>query len=125
MPCRPATYPSTNARYSWLNAGTPHHQSLPEFPIATARTNLGKCKFSRTQIRMSPEESERFITTSGVHVLAMNLAEKLATFDAHWQPHVVGQFNGHDLLVVKVKGEFVWHSHAEGNVSTAEPRRVL
>lgn len=24
---------------------------------------------------------------------------------------MVGRFNGHDLLVVKVKGEFVWHSH--------------
>ena len=43
----------------------------------------------------------------------INLAEKLATFDTHWQPRVVGQFNGHDLLVVKVKGEFVWHSHAD------------
>ena len=46
-------------------------------------------------------------------VRPINLAEKLATFDTHWQPRVVGQFNGHDLLVVKVKGEFVWHSHAD------------
>src|SRR5690606_811591 len=36
---------------------------------------------------------------------------KLALFDGYWQPRVVGQFNGHDLLVVKVKGEFVWHRH--------------
>lgn len=43
----------------------------------------------------------------------INLAEKLATFDTHWQPRVVGQFNAHDLLVVKVQGEFVWHSHAD------------
>ncbi len=42
---------------------------------------------------------------------AINLGDKLATFDGHWQPRVVGQFNGHDLLVVKVKGEFVWHQH--------------
>lgn len=41
----------------------------------------------------------------------INLAEKLATFSQHWQPRVVGQFNGHDLLVAKVKGEFVWHQH--------------
>jgi mannose-6-phosphate isomerase-like protein (cupin superfamily) len=46
-------------------------------------------------------------------VKAINLAEKLATFGEHWAPRVVGQFNGHDLLVVKVKGEFVWHSHAD------------
>ncbi len=41
----------------------------------------------------------------------VNLAEKLALFDDHWQPRVVGQFNGHDVLVVKVKGEFTWHKH--------------
>ena len=42
---------------------------------------------------------------------AINLAQKLATFADHWQPRTVGQFNGHDLMVVKVKGEFVWHKH--------------
>jgi mannose-6-phosphate isomerase-like protein (cupin superfamily) len=44
---------------------------------------------------------------------AINLAQKLATFGEHWQPRTVGQFNGHDLMVVKVKGEFVWHKHDE------------
>jgi mannose-6-phosphate isomerase-like protein (cupin superfamily) len=42
---------------------------------------------------------------------SINLAEKLSTFTEHWQPRVIGQFNGHDLMVVKVKGEFVWHKH--------------
>lgn len=42
---------------------------------------------------------------------AIDLAAKLASFSEHWQPRVVGQFNGHDLMVVKVKGEFVWHQH--------------
>lgn len=42
---------------------------------------------------------------------AINLAEKLATFTGHWQPRTVGQFNGHDLLVVKAQGEFTWHKH--------------
>jgi mannose-6-phosphate isomerase-like protein (cupin superfamily) len=40
-----------------------------------------------------------------------NLAQKLSTFSEHWQPRVIGQFNGHDVMVVKVKGEFVWHQH--------------
>ena len=39
----------------------------------------------------------------------INLAEKLSTFSECWQPRTVGEFNGHDLMVVKVKGEFVWH----------------
>ncbi len=42
---------------------------------------------------------------------AVNLAQKLATFAEHWQPRVVAQFNGHDVMVAKVKGEFVWHKH--------------
>jgi mannose-6-phosphate isomerase-like protein (cupin superfamily) len=42
---------------------------------------------------------------------AINLASKLATFTDYWQPRTVGEFNGHDLMVVKVKGAFVWHKH--------------
>lgn len=41
----------------------------------------------------------------------VNLEEKLSTFSEHWQPRTVGQFNGHDLMVVKAHGEFVWHKH--------------
>ena len=43
----------------------------------------------------------------------INLAEKLSLFNEHWAPKVVGPFNGHDLIVVKVKGRFIWHSHPE------------
>jgi mannose-6-phosphate isomerase-like protein (cupin superfamily) len=42
---------------------------------------------------------------------AINLAEKLATFSEHYKPRTVGEFNGHDLMVVKVKGPFTWHKH--------------
>ena len=42
---------------------------------------------------------------------AINLAQKLSTFSEHFRPRTVGQFNGHDLMVVKVKGEFTWHKH--------------
>ena len=42
---------------------------------------------------------------------AVNLAQKLSTFVEYWQPRTIGQFNNHDLMVAKVKGEFVWHRH--------------
>ena len=42
---------------------------------------------------------------------SINLAAKLATFSEYYQPRTVGQFNGHDLMVVKVKGPFIWHKH--------------
>ena len=48
--------------------------------------------------------------TNGTHH-AINLADKLAQFDEHWSPRTVAEFNGHDVMVVKVKGEFVWHHH--------------
>ena len=44
---------------------------------------------------------------------AVNLAEKLGSFSEHWSPRVVADFNGHDVMVVKVKGEFNWHSHPD------------
>ncbi len=44
---------------------------------------------------------------------AINLAQKLATFTEHWQPRTIAQFNGHDIMVVKVQGEFVWHAHPD------------
>ncbi len=43
----------------------------------------------------------------------INLSAKLGQFSDHWSPKVVGQFNGHDLMVVKVLGEFVWHNHPD------------
>ena len=44
---------------------------------------------------------------------AINLQQKLDAFDDYFSPRTVGQFNGHDLMVVKVKGPFVWHTHDE------------
>jgi mannose-6-phosphate isomerase-like protein (cupin superfamily) len=41
----------------------------------------------------------------------ISLAEKLAGFTEHWQPRTVAEFNGHDIMVVKAQGEFVWHKH--------------
>jgi mannose-6-phosphate isomerase-like protein (cupin superfamily) len=43
----------------------------------------------------------------------VNLAEKLAPFDAPYQPGIVRYLNDCKLAVVKVKGEFVWHRHDE------------
>ena len=43
----------------------------------------------------------------------VNLADKLSLFSDRWAPRTVAQFNGHDIMVVKVEGEFVWHKHDE------------
>jgi mannose-6-phosphate isomerase-like protein (cupin superfamily) len=44
---------------------------------------------------------------------AVNLAEAFATFTDHWAPRIVARYNDNDVRIVKVEGEFVWHSHPE------------
>jgi mannose-6-phosphate isomerase-like protein (cupin superfamily) len=44
---------------------------------------------------------------------SVNLQEKLGCFSEHWSPKIVATYNGNDVMVVKVKGEFVWHSHPD------------
>ena len=34
----------------------------------------------------------------------VNLAEKLSSFRDHWPPRTVTEFNGHDVMFVKVLG---------------------
>jgi mannose-6-phosphate isomerase-like protein (cupin superfamily) len=43
----------------------------------------------------------------------INLSEKLATFSDYFSPRTVAQLNEYDVMVVKLKGEFIWHRHDE------------
>jgi mannose-6-phosphate isomerase-like protein (cupin superfamily) len=43
----------------------------------------------------------------------VSLREKLASFDEHFRPKIVGYFNDNKIQVAKVRGEFVWHSHPD------------
>ena len=43
----------------------------------------------------------------------VNLSEKLQLFADHWNPRIVGELNGQHVKLVKLLGEFVWHSHVE------------
>jgi len=42
-----------------------------------------------------------------------NIASKLAAIPEPWVPHVIGELNGQLVKVVKCRGEYVWHHHAE------------
>jgi mannose-6-phosphate isomerase-like protein (cupin superfamily) len=41
----------------------------------------------------------------------IDLASALARFSDHWNPRIVGNYNGNEIRVAKVSGEFTWHSH--------------
>lgn len=43
----------------------------------------------------------------------VNLDEKFAKFSEHWQPKLAGRVNDMDVRLVKIQGDFDWHSHAE------------
>lgn len=44
---------------------------------------------------------------------AINLQEKLAKFSEYWSPKIVAQMNDYHFKLVKLQGDFVWHSHPE------------
>jgi mannose-6-phosphate isomerase-like protein (cupin superfamily) len=41
----------------------------------------------------------------------VNLAEKIGLLEQPYSPGIVGYLNDYKLVVVRVKGEFVWHKH--------------
>ena len=44
---------------------------------------------------------------------AINLQQKLALIDEHWSPRVVAEMNDYQFKVVRIEGDFIWHSHAD------------
>jgi len=42
---------------------------------------------------------------------AVDLNEKLSKFSELWAPKVVARLNDYEIKVVKLQGEFVWHTH--------------
>ncbi len=43
----------------------------------------------------------------------IDLKEKLSRFSDHWAPKIVARLNDYHFKLVKIRGEFVWHSHPE------------
>ncbi len=41
------------------------------------------------------------------------IEEKFNLFSEHWNPKIVGELNGQQIKLAKLKGEFVWHKHEE------------
>ena len=43
----------------------------------------------------------------------IDLAAALERIDGYYSPRIVGSYNDSKLMLVKIKGEFVWHSHPD------------
>jgi mannose-6-phosphate isomerase-like protein (cupin superfamily) len=42
-----------------------------------------------------------------------NLAELFSRFDEQWAPKKIADLNDYEVKIVKLQGEFVWHSHED------------
>jgi mannose-6-phosphate isomerase-like protein (cupin superfamily) len=43
----------------------------------------------------------------------VNINDKFSQFSDHWHPRIVGELNGQQVKLAKLKGEFIWHSHEQ------------
>ncbi len=43
----------------------------------------------------------------------IGLDDKLALISDHWNPRIVAHFNANEVRLVKIQGEFTWHSHSD------------
>jgi|SRR5215213_6664480 len=44
---------------------------------------------------------------------AVDISEKFGLFSEHWSPKLVARLNDYEVKVVKIKGDFVWHTHED------------
>ena len=42
---------------------------------------------------------------------AINIKNKLSLFSKNWHPHQIAIVDNMQVILAKLKGEFVWHSH--------------
>lgn len=47
------------------------------------------------------------------HLKGVDIEEKFAQFDDVWAPKVVARLNDCEVKLVRLAGEFVWHSHPD------------
>ncbi|MGI4839524.1 MAG: cupin domain-containing protein [Janthinobacterium lividum] len=43
----------------------------------------------------------------------VNLLHKASSIDTQWSPRIVAEMNDYQFKVVRIEGEFIWHSHPE------------
>ena len=62
----------------------------------------------------------REVAVGAVHrhdrqVNPISMRSALESFSAEWQPRRLGTVNDHDVKIVRISGEFVWHRHPDSD----------
>lgn len=50
---------------------------------------------------------------NGPKLQTVNLVHKASIIDKQWSPRIVAEMNDYQFKVVRIEGEFIWHSHPE------------
>jgi mannose-6-phosphate isomerase-like protein (cupin superfamily) len=60
---------------------------------------------------MDVHRSFTFLHEECIMTGVVDLDTKLAAFTEAWEPRTVALFNGHDIMVAKLRGQYHWHVH--------------
>jgi mannose-6-phosphate isomerase-like protein (cupin superfamily) len=47
------------------------------------------------------------------HLQPINLLHKISLFSEQWSPKVITEMNDYQFKIVRLQGDFIWHSHPE------------
>jgi len=94
---------SPNSRSAWRTSGMPTAE-----PHSSAATR----GMTARPIRVTAQRPSS-VACNDEHMEAVNLDAMLARFAEHWSPKKIAQVNDYDVRIVKLRGEFTWHRHAD------------
>jgi mannose-6-phosphate isomerase-like protein (cupin superfamily) len=46
-------------------------------------------------------------------IQAINISDKFVLLDKFWSPRIITQMNDYHFKLVKIQGDFIWHSHPD------------
>jgi len=55
----------------------------------------------------------RFPLSWEINMKAINIKDKHTLFTKQWHPHRIATVDNMQVILAKIKGEFVWHSHED------------
>src|SRR5262245_29657992 len=89
------------------------NKSDMDFGIGVATSSVERPSLRHALERVERETGVGRCSKGVIMATATSLTDKLSAFSELWSPKILTRFNGHDVMVVKLKGEFVWNSHPE------------
>jgi mannose-6-phosphate isomerase-like protein (cupin superfamily) len=60
-------------------------------------------------------DKQKYYLPIGGYMQKISLSDKFSKITDHWTPRVIAEVNDHQLKLVKIKGDFVWHDHDDAD----------